>query len=109
MLKRQEFLFSLNVVEEKGPEKYCCGLLTKKDPNERPKDHDELMEEEAKKENDLYVQEDLIPDKYTITKNCTFYLFWQVIIVIANVTTCIMYPTHTILSYNKTHDTYIEP
>lgn len=107
MLKRQEYLFSLNVVEEIEPEKYCCGLLTKKDPNERPKDHDELMEEERKKNE--YVKEDLIPDKYTITKNCTFYLFWQVIIVIANVTTCIMYPTHTLLSYNKTHDNYIEP
>lgn len=41
-------MFSLyddkKVVEE--PEKYCFGLLTKKDPNERPKDADELAEEE---------------------------------------------------------------
>jgi adenylyl- and sulfurtransferase ThiI len=28
------------------PEKYCCGLLTKKDPNERPKDQEEIEEEE---------------------------------------------------------------
>ena len=36
-------------------------------------------------------------------------MVWQIIMVLANVTTCILYPAHTILSYNKTHDNYIEP
>lgn len=108
LLKKQEFLLNKYEKEEDPPEKYCFGLLTKKDPNERPKDPDELAEEE-RLQNDLYVQESLIPDKYTITQNCTFYLFWQIIIVTANVTTCILYPAHTILSYNKTHDSYLEP
>ena len=30
-------------------------------------------------------------------------------IVFANISTCILYPAHTILSYNKTHKYYEEP
>ena len=91
------------------PERYCCGLLEKKDPIEKPKDADEIAEEERIKNGDLYVQESLVPDKYTLTRNCTFYQFWTLIMVIANIATCILYPAHTILSFNKTHSSYEEP
>ena len=83
-------------------------MLTRKDPNARLKDQEELEEEERVKEA-LSYKADSIPDKYTMTKNCTFYMFWTIIIVLANVSTCILYPAHTILSYNKAHDGYDEP
>ena len=47
-------------------EKYCCGLLTKKDGNERVKDEEEIKEEERLQEE---AEDDSRPDKYTITKN----------------------------------------
>ena len=58
-------MFSLyGAVKEEEPEKYCFGLLTKKDPNEKPKDADELAEEERLE--NIYVPDDR-PDKYTMT------------------------------------------
>lgn len=70
---------------------YCCVLKAKEDE-----------EDKVAEETPTHIKH--VPDKYTLTRNGRFYLFWQPIMVCANLITNIIYPTYTILSFEAVED-----
>lgn len=92
MEKRKHMLEYKNRKEESDDDEnmYCCVLEPKKD---------EEAEIPTAEEVPSHIKH--VPDKYTFTQNSTFYLFWQPIMVCANLITNIIYPTYTILSFEE--------